>query len=101
MTVAQLVHPAYGLFRPARYQYLQIASRWSCNATMWRAIGAGLGFALIGLFMMVLAIGAAGVAPLASAARADALASAEPIPKLRPMIYQEPAKSFTWAMPVP
>ncbi len=106
MTVAQFAHPAYGLFRQARYSYLHTARRaaarrWSCSAMLWRAIGAGLGFALIGLVMMVLAIGAAGVAPLATAAWEDTPVLAQPIPNQRPAIYQEPARSLTWAMPVP
>jgi hypothetical protein len=58
-----------------------------------------LGFAAIGLLMMSLAIGVAGVAAPASGVRVDAAARA--IPNHRVELYQEPPEALTVAMPVP
>jgi len=106
VTVAQLVHAAYGRApqsRPAPFRTLRCAAsrRWSRNAALWRAIGTGLGFALVGLVMMVLAISAAGVAAPAQQPRGDALALAQPMPTQRPEIYHGPGNPLISTMPVP
>ena len=67
---------------------------------MWRAIGTGLGFALIGLAMMVLAIGAAGVVPPAQQP-GDAWALAQAMPAQRPEVHHGPGNAFASTMPVP
>ena len=106
MTVAQLAHSAYGRapqLRPAPFRTLRRAAsrRWSGNAALWRAIGIGLGFAVIGLVMMVLAMSAAGVAPAAQQLHGDALALAQPMPAQRLEIYRGPGSPLISAMPVP
>lgn len=106
MTVAQLAHPARafgwhsrrGFFLPTRGAAFR---RWSRNVALWRAIGTGLGFAAIGLIIISLAIGAAGVAAPASGARVDAPVAARAIPNYRVEFYQEPPEALTGAMPVP
>ena len=67
MTVAQLVHPVrsltwpqYGI--PFRSLRRALFGTRSCNAIMWREIATGLGFALVGLLMLAVALGAAGAA---------------------------------------
>jgi hypothetical protein len=106
VTVAQLVHAANGRApqtRHAPFHTLRRAAsrRWSCNATLWRAIGTGVGFALIGLTMMLLAIGAAGVAPAAQAPRGDGLGLAQPAQAQRPELYRGPGDPWISTMPVP
>ena len=103
MTAAQLAHPLHDLF----WQWPRVLSgvprrkvARSSNAVMWRAIGTGLAFALIGLMMMVFAIGAAGVAPAADPGR-DTLAAAHAAPGHRVAIYQDQADALAVEMPVP
>lgn len=106
MTIAQLVHPARGLGRQPHRPLFRAPDRaasqpQSCNATLWREIGIGLGFAFIGLTMMALAIGAAGVTPSASAPHGDASAAAQATSHHRPEIHPDPAGSLTEVVPVP
>jgi hypothetical protein len=68
---------------------------------LWRAIGTGLGFGLIGLAMMALAVGAASVAPPAVHSDGDAPVLAHATPKHRLEIYQDPAEALGAALPVP
>lgn len=68
---------------------------------LWRAIGTGLGFALIGLAMMVLAIGAVGIVPATPGPHDGAPVAAHALPTHRLEIYQDPAEAFGGAMPVP
>lgn len=68
---------------------------------LWRAISLGFGFALIGLTMMVLAIGAAGVAPVSPHPGSDAPVAAHATPAHRLEIYQDPAEAFGAALPAP
>ena len=68
---------------------------------LWRAIGFGLGFALIGLTMMVLAIGAASIAPVSPHPTDDAPVAAHALPTHRLEIYQDPAEAFGAALPAP
>lgn len=106
MTVAQLVHSPFGRAPQSRQvpfrAVLRAASRrWSRNAALWRAIGSGLGFALIGLAMIVLAIGAAGVAPPAQQQAADPSALAQAMPAQRAEVHRMSGDSFASMMPVP
>jgi hypothetical protein len=106
VTIAQLVHPARALerqpHRPLSRAPQRAASQpLSCNATLWREIGIGLAFALIGLAMMALAIGAAGVAPPTSAAHGGASAAAQTASHHRPEVYPDPAGPVTEVAPVP
>jgi hypothetical protein len=105
VTIAQLVHPALGLARLQRWPLFQLPRhagdlRRSSGATLWRAIAAGLGFALVGL-MMVVAIGAIGVAPLPSQPPEGVPVGTHSVPNHRLAIYQDPAEAFGWAMPAP
>jgi hypothetical protein len=68
---------------------------------LWQAIGTGLGFALIGLAMMVLAISAAGVAPTAQQPDSGALALAQPAPPQHSEISHGPGNFLASTMPVP
>ncbi len=106
MAVAQLVHPACGRGRQSRRAFFHVprqaaSRRWSRNWPLWRAISTGLGFALIGLAMMVLAIGAAGVASPASGLHGAVPVAAHAMPAQRLEIYQDPAGALTGVMPVP
>ncbi len=106
MTVAQLVHPARGRARQLPRSLLHTLRRaafhrWSCDAALWRAILTGLGFAAIGLLTMVLAIGAAGVAPLALHANGAAPVAGAAMADRRLEVYRNPAEALTAAMPVP
>jgi len=106
VTVAQLVHPVRGLVRHSRRPPLHALRRaafrrWSCNAILWRAILTGLGFAVIGLLMMVLALDAAGVASPTLRAPGDAPVVVSATPDRRLEIYQNPADALSAAMPVP
>lgn len=106
MTVAQLVHATYGRAPHSRHAAIRtlrrvLSRRWSSNAALWRAIGTGLGFAMIGLVMMALAISAAGVAPAAPQPRDDALALAQPASVQHPEIYHGAGNPLIGTMPVP
>jgi|ERR1700721_2932607 hypothetical protein len=103
VSFAQFVHPARDLAWQSGRAWFRPTFRWSsCNATLWRAIGTGLGFALIGLVMMVLAIGAAGVASPASGSRDDApVAGPRAVGSHHLEAYRNPAEALTEAMPVP
>jgi hypothetical protein len=68
---------------------------------LWRAIGTGLGFAVIGLAMMLLAISAAGVAAPLQQPHGDALALVQPTPAQRLEIYRGPGNPLISTMPVP
>jgi hypothetical protein len=105
VTIAQLVHPTLGLARLPRRPLFQLRSRvghlWrSCNVTLWRAIAAGLVFAVIGLSLVV-AIGAAGVAPLPAQPPEGVPVGTHAVPHHHLQIDQDPAEAFGWAMPVP
>jgi hypothetical protein len=75
--------------------------RWSCTATLWRAISFGVGFALIGLTMIVLAIGAAGIAPVVPHPEGDVPVAAHAGANHRLEIYQDRAEALGAALPVP
>jgi hypothetical protein len=105
VTIAQLVHPALGLARLPRRALFRVPHRAddrrrSRNAMLWRAIGAGLALALIGL-VMVVAIGATDVGSVVSAPPEGVPVGTHPTPAHRLEIYQDPAEAFGWAMPVP
>ena len=106
MTVARLAYPVR-TFASRSYRTFFNAiggaalRHWSRNAVLWRSIGTGLGFAAIGLMMISLTIGAAGVATPPMGARLDAPAAARAIPNHRVEVYQEPPEALTGAMPVP
>jgi hypothetical protein len=68
---------------------------------LWRAIGIGSVFGLIGLVMMALTIGAAGVAPSAPDATASGPVVTHVAPTHRLEIYQDPTEAFGAALPVP
>jgi hypothetical protein len=68
---------------------------------LWREIGIGLGFGLIGLAMMALAIGAAGVAPPAAHSDGAAPVVVHATANHRLEIYQDPAELLGAALPVP
>ena len=78
-----------------------MSRRLSCNAALWRAIGIGLGFAVIGLAMMALAISAAGVAGSAQPPQDDALALAHSAPASHLEIYRAAGNPLASTMPVP
>jgi hypothetical protein len=106
LTVAQLVYPASGLLHLRRAGANVLDGRaahrfWSGGAALWRAIGLGLGFALIGMAMMVGVIGAAGVASHGPQPRVAAPVAALTAPGHRLEIYQDPAEALTGALPVP
>jgi hypothetical protein len=117
VTIAQLVHPALGLARLPGQLHFRIPHRAgdrprSSNATLWRGIGVGLGFALIGL-MMVVAIGAIDAAAVVAAPPEGVSVASHPIqPEGLPVgthpvparsleTFQDPAEAFGWAMPAP
>lgn len=114
MTVAQLVHPVRDLAWPGGATFgplRRVVAAWrsSCDATLWREIVTGLGFALVGLLMLGVALGAAGSAAPSSAALAAsssvgssaAPGVAQAMPARHTAIYQNPAEALTDAMPVP
>jgi hypothetical protein len=106
VTVAQLAYPAHGSVwrsnRPVFRAPSPAAFRpWSCNAALWRAILTGLGFAVMGLVMMVLAIHGAGTAPSVAEPHAAPIAAGRAMSTLRLEIYQDPAETLISAMPVP
>ena len=106
MTVAQLIHLPRSFARQPRqpsFRMLRQAAgrQWSSNALVWRSIGVGIGFALIGLVMIALAISAASVAPPASVLRADSQLVAHGTPNHHPMIYPDPTEALGAAMMVP
>jgi len=106
VTVAQLVHPVRSLaWRPRRAfrsASCQDASRlWCGDGRLWRAIATGLGFALVALTMMALAIGAAGVAPPLPGLHGGVPVAVRALPDQPLGLYYEPALALTGAMPVP
>lgn len=106
MTVAQLVRPALGFAGRSHQPPLQtlrraVFGRPSGDAAMWRSIVTGLTFAMIGLLMMAVALGAAGVASPSSSANAGAPDVVQTVPARHAVIYQNPAEALTDAMPVP
>ena len=106
MTVAQLVHPAQDLVWQQFAGVFHIPSagtarRRSPDAALWRAMATGFGFALVGLVMMALAIGAAGVAPAAADAQAGAPAIAQTLPGQHLEAYEAHPRTLIGEMPVP
>lgn len=100
MTVAQLVHST-GLPWPDRWRSRRRSLRPSSNALLWRAIATGLGFGIVGLLLMALALEAAGTAPAPRRADADIVGTASRPTPHRLEIYGDSSASLTGAMPVP
>ena len=105
MTIAQLMHlPRDFAWQPRQsFRTLRWGAdrHWSSNALMWRSIGVGIGFALMGLVMIALAISAASVAPPASELRADSQVVAHGTPNHHPTMYPDPTEALGGAMMVP
>jgi hypothetical protein len=83
MAVCQLFHPARSLAPQSRRALLRALRRGgsrqrsSCDVMLWRAIGTGLGIALIGIAMMAVVIGTADVAAQTLRSVSDASVSAD------------------------
>lgn len=85
MTVAQLVHPAYGVARKSRESLLRALHRsaryqMASNVALWRDIFIGFGLALLSMAIMAVAIGGAGIAHTAQAPSPGISASAQSVP---------------------
>ena len=103
MTVAQLVHPARGFARQTRWALFRarrraVYRRRPFDAEVWRAIFTGLGFALVGMVMVALAIGATGVAQPVAGSHGDARAAAQAAASHRMQLYPDRADTFTGAV---
>jgi hypothetical protein len=72
----------------------------SSNATLWRAIGTGFGFALIGLAILAMAVATASVPPAAHPGGTAPVAT-QSVQDHRLEIYQGPTEGLTGAVPVP
>jgi hypothetical protein len=106
LAVAHLIYPARGLLQARLVGVDAFAGRAAHRfptggAALWRAIGLGLAFALIGMGMMIGAIGAAGVAAPVVGPRDVVSVVAPTTTGHRLEIYQDPAEALTGALPVP
>jgi hypothetical protein len=85
-------------FRALRRVLFRQPSR---NAELWRAIGTGFGFALIGLGILAVAVATAGVVPPATHPGDGAPVATQTMHDHGLEIYQGPAEGLPGAVPVP